>query len=289
MKLQRIRLVAGVMLVVGLLAGPAAARPKIRSVQALAQALAAKLPQRPGMVVFVVPPVWKGKHYSYPLAKKICSELARDLSAADPNVSFLTPAAVAGALTRHGFLPLDVYLGPLPAQVRLANWAGAQIIVTGRLRRKRRGVALTVEAMGAKGKRKRMKRIARMRALLPNSPQIRALLAQASKPMEGNSGVYEAGMGGVGEPRCISCVSPQYTVAAARAKANATVLLLATVGTAGRVSDVGLLRGAQGRTGSGLDRKAIATVKTWKLRPAKGPDGKPVPTRLIIQIRFRWR
>lgn len=306
MKLQRIWRAAGVMLAASLLAGSAAARPKIRSVQGLAQALAAKLPRRREMVVFVAPPGWKGKHYSYPLAKRICSELARDLSAADPSALFLTPATAAGILARHGFLPLDSYyawswrLSPphfMPSlnsiEAQLGDLVGAQITIAGQMRRKSRGIALTVEAMETKGRRQRMKRIAKVRAFLPSSPRLRALLAQAGKPIEGDSGVYWAGLGGVGQPHCISCVSPQYTAAAARDMVNTTVLLLATVGTDGKVSDVVLLRGAWGQTGPGLDRNAIAAVKTWKLRPPKGPDGKPVPIRLTIQITFMtgsmWR
>lgn len=277
------------MLAAGLLAGSAAARPEIRSVQALAQALAAKLPQRGNMVVFVAPPGWKGEHYTYALAKRICSELARDLSAADPNASFLTPASAAGILARHGFLPLDRYGYSRVIEIHFGELVGAQITITGEMCNKRHGIALTVEAMEAKGKQQRMKRTVRIRAFLLNSPQLRALLAKTGKPVEGGSGVYWAGIGGVGQPRCIRCVNPQYTAAAARDRANATVLLLATVGTDGKVSDVALLRGARGRTGPGLDRKAIATVKTWKLRSAKGPDGKPVPVRLAIQIRFMWR
>ncbi len=257
--------------------------------QALAQELAAKLPQRGNMVVFVAPPGWKGKHYTYALAKRICSELARDLSAADPNASFLTPASAAGILARHGFLPLDPYGYSRVIEIHFGELVGAQIAITGEMRNKRHGVVLTVEAAELKGKRKRVKRILKVRAFLPRSPRLRALLAQAGKRVEGGSGVYWAGIGGVGQPHSIRCVNPQYTAAAARGRANATVLLLATVGTDGKVSDVALLRGARGQTGPGLDRKAIATVKTWKLRSAKGPDGKPVPVRLAIQIRFMWR
>jgi outer membrane biosynthesis protein TonB len=37
----------------------------------------------------------------------------------------------------------------------------------------------------------------------------------------------------------------------------------------------------------GLDENAVAAVKTWRCKPAAGPNGKPVPTIVPIEVTFR--
>jgi hypothetical protein len=38
--------------------------------------------------------------------------------------------------------------------------------------------------------------------------------------------------------------------------------------------------------GSGLNEKALAQVKKWKMKPALNPEGKPVNCRVQIEITF---
>jgi len=39
--------------------------------------------------------------------------------------------------------------------------------------------------------------------------------------------------------------------------------------------------------GMGLDEKAIEAVRTWRLKPALGPDGRPASVRQIIEVTFQ--
>ena len=39
--------------------------------------------------------------------------------------------------------------------------------------------------------------------------------------------------------------------------------------------------------GLGLEEKAISAVKNWRMRPASGPNGKPVACRVNIEVVFR--
>jgi protein TonB len=96
-------------------------------------------------------------------------------------------------------------------------------------------------------------------------------------------GVPNAGSGGYGVPSCLYCPRPDYTDEAMKVKVQGVVELIAIVGPDGRVSDVHVVKGL----GLGLDEKAIAAVRTWRLTPARGPDGKPAAVRQIIEAVFQ--
>jgi protein TonB len=55
------------------------------------------------------------------------------------------------------------------------------------------------------------------------------------------------------------------------------------VGPDGRPTDIEVVQGP----GLGLDEQAIAAVKTWRFRPALGPNRLSVPTQIIIEVQFR--
>jgi TonB family protein len=95
-------------------------------------------------------------------------------------------------------------------------------------------------------------------------------------------GMFRAGVNGVGSPVCIYCPQPEYSDEARKAKYMGTVLLDVVVTTDGRVLDPRVLKGP----GLGLEEKALAAVRTWKMRPALGPNGKPVNCRVQIEVTF---
>jgi len=95
-------------------------------------------------------------------------------------------------------------------------------------------------------------------------------------------GTFRAGLNGVGSPMCIYCPQPEYSDEARKAKYQGTVLLDVTVTADGRVLNPQVLKGP----GLGLEEKAMAQVKNWKMRPAVGPSGKPVNCRVQIEVTF---
>jgi periplasmic protein TonB len=95
-------------------------------------------------------------------------------------------------------------------------------------------------------------------------------------------GTFRAGLNGVGSPLCIYCPQPEYSDEARKAKYQGTVLLDVTVTADGRVLNPQVLKGP----GLGLEEKAMAQVKNWKMRPAVGPGGKPVNCRVQIEVTF---
>ncbi len=95
-------------------------------------------------------------------------------------------------------------------------------------------------------------------------------------------GDFRAGVNGVGSPVCIYCPPPEYSDEARKAKYQGTVLLDVTVTSDGRVVNPFVIKGP----GLGMEEKALAQVRNWKMRPALGPSGKPVSCRVQIEVTF---
>jgi periplasmic protein TonB len=95
-------------------------------------------------------------------------------------------------------------------------------------------------------------------------------------------GAFRAGVNGVGSPQCIYCPQPEYSDEARKAKYQGTVLLDVTVTADGRVVNPIVIKGP----GLGLEEKALAQVRNWKMRAALGPGGKAVPCRVQIEVTF---
>ena len=96
-------------------------------------------------------------------------------------------------------------------------------------------------------------------------------------------GVPNAGTGGYGSPVCLYCPNAQFSDEAVKVKVQGIVELIATVTPDGRVTDIHVAKGL----GFGLDEKAVETVRTWHLTPARGPDGKPAAVRTAIEVTFQ--
>jgi len=96
-------------------------------------------------------------------------------------------------------------------------------------------------------------------------------------------GPPEAGIGGYGIPQCAYCPQPEYSMDAVKVKLQGVVLLAAVITADGKVTDVHVAKGL----GYGLDEKAVEMARTWRLIPARGPDGKPAAVRTTIEVTFR--
>jgi periplasmic protein TonB len=96
-------------------------------------------------------------------------------------------------------------------------------------------------------------------------------------------GVFRAGVNGVGTPECLYCPDPLYSDEARKAKYAGSVVLDVIISADGRVTNIRVAKGV----GLGLDEKAIESVKQWRLKPALGPNGKPVAVRMPIEVTFR--
>jgi TonB family protein len=91
---------------------------------------------------------------------------------------------------------------------------------------------------------------------------------------------------GVTLPQLISEVKPQYTPEALQARIEGTVTLTAVVRTDGTPEEIAVTTSLD--TEHGLDDQAVAAVSQWRFEPGR-KDGKPVPVRVEIEIRFRLK
>jgi TonB family protein len=88
-----------------------------------------------------------------------------------------------------------------------------------------------------------------------------------------------AGVNGIDKPQCVYCPEPEKTP---KPKISGVVLLDVTVMADGKVVDPIVVKGP----GMGLNEKALEQVRTWKMKPARGPGGKPVKCRVQVEVTF---
>ena len=96
----------------------------------------------------------------------------------------------------------------------------------------------------------------------------------------GGPGPYRPG---VTLPTCVYCPDPQYTDEAREAKVQGRVMLRVLVGADGRASQIQIAQGI----GTGLDERAVQSVRSWKFTPARDGTRRAVPAWITIEIIFR--
>jgi len=96
-------------------------------------------------------------------------------------------------------------------------------------------------------------------------------------------GVPRAGKAGYGFSTCLDCPLPAYTAEARAQHVQGSVVLAATITPSGSATDIHVSKGL----GFGLDEKAIEAVRTWRFKPALGPDRKPASARQLILVAFQ--
>lgn len=94
------------------------------------------------------------------------------------------------------------------------------------------------------------------------------------------TGVHQIG-NGVSAPVKIFGPQPAYTEDARASRIQGTVILQGVVNPDGSVSHLQVLKGLP----LGLSESAVATLKTWKYKPAL-KDGKPVPVYFLFTVNF---
>src|SRR6266853_1492915 len=82
-------------------------------------------------------------------------------------------------------------------------------------------------------------------------------------------------------PKPVYTPDPEYSEKARKKKINGTVVVAMIVTQEGRVRDVKIAKSLD----AGLDKQALAAVRTWKFEPAT-KDGKPVAVHLNVDVSF---
>ena len=199
-----------------------------------------------------------------------------------PGVRFVKRENVINILEGRGFIALDAYFSDVLKAV--ATSAGADILVTETLQWQSDGYELTSEVSDAvQGKK---------------LEQFRAKIAHPAPDSGGEPLVFKDSESGVSviiprgkqsrqslvdHPECIRCPDPTYTAEARADRIQGRVLLIATVTEQGAAENIGVIDGLA----DGLTDQALEVVRSWHFKPATGKDGKPMATRVPIEVMFR--
>ena len=87
---------------------------------------------------------------------------------------------------------------------------------------------------------------------------------------------------GIAKPIAIHKPQPRYTEEARQARIQGVVILSCVVTEKGEVAKLKVIKGLP----LGLDESALETVATWKFKPAKDLEGRPVPVYFHITVSF---
>jgi TonB family protein len=104
----------------------------------------------------------------------------------------------------------------------------------------------------------------------------------AQQPAGPKAETPRAGTNGVTSPQCIYCPQPEYSQKARKDRGSGRVLLDVIVTADGQIAKPVVLKGPS----DDLSERALEAVRKWKMKPASGPDGKPIGCRVHVQINF---
>ena len=96
-------------------------------------------------------------------------------------------------------------------------------------------------------------------------------------------GAPSAGTNGYGVPTCVYCPVPTFSDEAVKTKYQGTVVLQVVITPAGTAANIRVVKGL----GVGLDERAVEAVRTWRFKPAIGPNGHPAAVTTIVEVTFR--
>jgi TonB family protein len=210
------------------------------------------------------------------------ASLRTDLEKMVPGAHFAKRENVINILEGRGFIALDAYFADVLKAV--ATSAGADILVTDALEWQSDGYELTSEVFDAvQGKK---------------LDQFRVKIARSVPDSGGEPLVFKDSESGaslfisrgkqsrhpvVAYPVCVRCPDPAYTSEARADRIQGRVILIATVTDQGVAEHIGIVDGL----GDGLTEQALEAARTWLFKPAIGEDGKPMATRMPIEVAFR--
>ena len=164
-------------------------------------------------------------------------------------------------------------------------------------------LAICLLPRGAKGKKMKtkkhrnpMKNVLGLRAFCiwllamqlatPNAnsqPQTQSAKSSSDGPILDASKILPNNKDGIVVPSCQYMPEAPYTKEARKAKYQGIFVAEAIIELDGKLSNVRVVKSP----GLGLDKPVLETLKKWKCTPAIGPSGKPVRTRIPIEISFR--
>lgn len=201
-----------------------------------------------------------------------------------PGAKFIDRDDAEKHLADHGFLSIDAYLGALNS---VGQDAGAEVVIGENFERNRNTCNLKSTVTDVKHLYELGEFSTDVSCTVVNKTTLSLLKDPSSSvylivplPESSDKGSVDPR---IAHPKCLSCPDPHYTGDAKARGIQGSVRILVTITDQGTVENAKVL----GAVEVGLAMASIRTVSGWKLKPAAGPDGKPFPVRVPVEITFR--
>lgn len=127
---------------------------------------------------------------------------------------------------------------------------------------------------------------------MPLTQELSARLGEPLDALKPKDGVYKSGFGGISIPACIKCTPPAPHVpdidliGLLRAYPRGTAISLQFIVTPdGHTRNITVIT----PIGFGFDEQLTRAAADWELKPAIGPDGKPVSVIFPFQFMFNFK
>jgi TonB family protein len=262
-----------VCLLVALL-GPPASHAQDKDLEVLTSRLASKLLKANKKRVAVFGVAGPEGNYTQ-LGKELGDKLSAALARNAPGLEVVDREKLVRLGPDQGLPPMGL-LTPVPGTWIVAL-AGADVAVTGEMKRKSAAMELSVEAIDV-GKNKR---ITRLKIKVPLTDEMNRLAKVDVCDLELIGA--RPGVCGLSMPECVRCPNPSYSQAARDAKVQGTIRMVAVLSPDGHLSFMRVTKGI----GYGLGEVALNAARDWLLKPVQGRDGKPIAAWVEIEFSFR--
>jgi TonB family protein len=207
--------------------------------------------------------------------RRLSERFAKALAGVRPDLEVIPLQRLSALKPPSGLQSIDIY-EPYAGDL-FAYQAGADLFVFGEYNLEKGALRLDLRVFDMASGKKLLQESGKLSlGDLPEPPQTEPI----RDPL---TGVYLSGVGGVSFPKCVLCPNPRYTDEARQKGASGNLSLRATITEQGNATDLVIVKPFC----CGLDQASIQMIKTWKFAPAQGPDGKPVPARITIEMSFR--
>ena len=252
------------------------ARAQQPQIDALASRVAEELTKKHEKTVVVFDFVGPAKK-STALGQEIAVDFSDALKKSSASLSVAGRPQIAQALEENRLSTQTLY----GAEFKLwfAKKLTAAAMVLGTLEPDGENLNVTVDCYNVKDG----KALKQFKVALPLSDQMKSLIdTPADAGKDQSAGLPAPGANGYSVPICVYCPQATFTEMAVKNHTQGTILLLVVVGTDGRAHDIRVVKGIS----DGLTESAIEAVRSWRFKPATGPDGALAAVRQNIEVTF---
>ena len=252
------------------------ARAQQPQIDALASRVAEELTKKHEKTVVVFDFVGPAKK-STALGQEIAVDFSDALKKSSASLSVAGRPQIAQALEENRLSPQSLYNPEL--KLWFAKKLTAEAMVLGTIEPDGESLNISVDSYNVKNG----KALKEFKVTMPLTEPMKLLADTPSDAGKDQSVTLpSSGANGYSIPTCLYCPYAQFSPLAVKNHTQGTVVLVVIVGPDGQAHNIRVVKGVS----DGLTESAIETVRSWKFKPATGPDGDLAPVRMTIEVTF---